>query len=177
MTVPWEGEIGPELPLTERAFLRDLAHATEEFFGQTTMVNIGVFRCATMYCLRAGASKARIVGVDIRPARAAIHPELKAEFIIEDSRTCHRGFEGPIHMLFIDGDHSYAVVAADIANWTTKVVVGGVVAFHDYSPLPTHLVRTPALEGVKRAVSEGMVEPKWSRLATVESIAAFRRVQ
>jgi hypothetical protein len=128
-----------------------------------------------MYCLRAGAPAARLVGIDIKPPCAPVHPELKAEFIIEDSRKCHAAFKGPIDFLFIDGDHHYAVVKADIANWSPKIVSRGIIAFHDYAPLPVDLAKNPQLEGVRRAVNEWHVLTSWVRLKAPDSIAAFRR--
>lgn len=47
--------------------------------------------------------------------------------------------------LYIDGDHSYEGVKADLAAWAPKVVPGGVIGFHDYE--------NPAY-GVKPAVQE-----------------------
>ena len=175
MAVPWETARGGVLRPAERSWLKDAATNAVKRFGQPTIVNIGVLWYASMYCLRAGAPKARIVGVDIKKdPTATIHPELEAEFIWEDSRRCHINFKGPIHLLFIDGDHDYPVIAADIANWTPKVVPGGVVAFHDYAPSKKHLVKWK-LEGVRRAIDEWAAKPGWKRIETSGSLAAFQR--
>ncbi|MBY0522435.1 MAG: class I SAM-dependent methyltransferase [Gemmataceae bacterium] len=40
----------------------------------------------------------------------------------------------PLDFLFIDGDHSYAGVAADFQNFASLVRPGGVIAFHDIIP-------------------------------------------
>lgn len=48
-------------------------------------------------------------------------------------------------LLYIDGDHSYEGVTADLRAWVPKVVSGGVVALHDYENTSY---------GVKRAVQE-----------------------
>ena len=58
-----------------------------------------------MYCLRAGAPYARLVGVDIETQPGAVHPELQAEFIWGDSRICHASFKAPVHLLFIVRKH------------------------------------------------------------------------
>lgn len=47
-------------------------------------------------------------------------------------------------LVFIDADHRYEAVKADIAAWAPKVRPGGVMAFHDYL----------IFEGVTRAVRE-----------------------
>jgi predicted O-methyltransferase YrrM len=48
-----------------------------------------------------------------------------------------------IDMVYIDADHSYASVKADILAWSDKVKVGGLIAGHDYG-----------MEDVSRAVDE-----------------------
>jgi len=104
----------------------------------------------------------------------SIHAELKARFIIGDSRKCHTKFKGPIHLLFVDGDHRYATVKADIANWASKIAPGGIVAFHDYAPTAKHLKKWQ-LQGIRQAVIEWARIAKWKRLPAVGSLAAFER--
>lgn len=171
--IPWKTVEGAELLLSERSWLRGAASAVSQCFEQPVIVNIGVYRCASMYCLRVGASQARIVGVDLKKPVGKIHPELNAEFIIMDSRTCP--FEDPVHFVFVDGDHRYPSVKADIANWVPKIVPGGVIAFHDYAPTAKNLKRRPHLAGVKRAVDEWAIVTNWRRSKIVESIIGFKR--
>jgi predicted O-methyltransferase YrrM len=56
-------------------------------------------------------------------------------------------FHEEIDLLFIDGDHSYKAVHADLEAWLPKLKDGGIVAFHDYN----------WAEGVRRAVQELVV--------------------
>ena len=54
------------------------------------------------------------------------------------------GFDEPVGLLWIDGDHSYAGVRRDFDEWFPKLAVGGYVAFHDTVNRwhgPTRLVR------------------------------------
>ena len=53
-------------------------------------------------------------------------------------------FEHSIDFLFIDGDHSYDGVKADVDNWFPKLKPGAVVLFHD----------TGWAQGVQRVVRE-----------------------
>ena len=161
MTDPWLGAHGGVIP-SERQWLKDAAADVARRYEQPTIVNIGVLWYASMYCLREGAPTARLVGVDIIPSAVKVPPGLNAEFIWEDSRVCHVGFEDSIHLLFVDGDHRYSGVRADITNWIPKVVPGGLVAFHDYAPTKKHLAS--GLRGVRRAVDAWSVEAKWTRL-------------
>ena len=53
--------------------------------------------------------------------------------------------------VFIDADHQYKAVRADIRHWYPKVKKGGVIAGHDYVP------GRPTSMGVVRAVTEAFV--------------------
>ena len=54
-------------------------------------------------------------------------------------------FDGSLSLVYVDADHSYEGVKADINAWYVKLVVGGVMAFHDFEATQY---------GVKRAVKE-----------------------
>lgn len=54
--------------------------------------------------------------------------------------------EGSLDFVFIDGNHDYAYVKADLEAWVPKVRSGGVVAGHDYYHFGD--------DGVVRAVDE-----------------------
>jgi hypothetical protein len=43
-----------------------------------------------------------------------------------------RKWHEPIKLLWIDGDHRYNGIVCDIKCWSRFVVIGGVMAFHDY---------------------------------------------
>ena len=46
--------------------------------------------------------------------------------------------DGSLDFVYIDGDHSFPYIAADIYEWTKKVRIGGVVSGHDYFNTPPH---------------------------------------
>ena len=60
-----------------------------------------------------------------------------------------------IDLLFIDGDHSYQGIKADLQAWLPKVKENGIVVFHDYS----------WAEGVRQAVKEDVfpLQVDWGR--------------
>lgn len=53
------------------------------------------------------------------------------EPLVMTSAEAARMLEGPVELLFIDGDHSYKGVRLDAELWLPKLVEGGVVMFHD----------------------------------------------
>ncbi len=80
-----------------------------------------------------------------------------------------------IALLFIDADHSEAAVRRDLANWTPRVKVDGVVALHDlwYHSIP----------GVARAITDWWCSEwdergaKWHPLGQHDYTVAFRRLR
>lgn len=188
--VDWQTIKGRDITTQERYWLRHypkgvLDWCTRGTGEKPTIVNIGVRYGASMYCLRAGCPQARLVGVDTHMERAWIGPQLdehgRLVLLKGDSRVCHTQVDYPVHFLFIDGDHHYDVIKADIANWTPKVIKGGTVAFHDYSPKAGAVKALPHLADVKRAVDEWVEaeRPKWlpASVPTTDcSIAAWTRM-
>lgn len=175
MTVAtWRSALGKAVIPVERAWLKAIAAEVEAEFGAAAViVNIGIFRGATMYCMRAGAPHARLVGIDtVYPQGVKLDPKAKAEVLVGDSGRLHAGFDGPVHLLFIDGDHSYGAVARDIAGWAPKVPAGGVIAFHDFAPDPKVAAKHA---GIKRAVLEWEQDAQWHLLTPAGSIRAYRR--
>ena len=89
------------------------------------------------------------VDVVIRPKFAALGRKYPDRLITLNMRTTEAARavpDGSLDFVFIDADHSYDAVAADIAAWRGKVRSGGILCGHDYGH-----VRFP---GVKRAVDE-----------------------
>jgi predicted O-methyltransferase YrrM len=69
--------------------------------------------------------------------------------------------------VFIDGDHG-AGIWRDVPTWTSKVMPGGVIAFHDYG------VRKITVQ-VKEAVDQWRSAVRWIALPQVGSTLAFKR--
>lgn len=164
---------------------RELIKTCAELFSGTArpaFVNIGVMWGCTVHCLRAGHFTARIVALDIKYAwKIKDKTLLNVEWIKGDSTIYHKQFRGPIDLLLIDGNHHYSTISADIAGWTPKVKVGGIVIFHDFKPTPHNLRQFPELADVKRAVSEWVQSErnqgrKWKTVNKVDSVIVFRRL-
>lgn len=70
-------------------------------------------------------------------------------------------FRWPIDFLFIDGDHNYEGVKADIAAWAGHVAPDGVVVFHDYG--------SETWPGVALAVDEWLDGESGFQIETVKA--------
>jgi predicted O-methyltransferase YrrM len=89
----------------------------------------------------------------------------KVHLVVGDSRTVEPP-AAPLHLLFIDGDHSYEGARADFDRWSAFVRPGGHVLFHDAVDAGGYGNVYP---GVTRAVSE----INWPRQPGAGSIAHF----
>ena len=76
----------------------------------------------------------------------------------------------PISLLWIDGSHDYEDVALDIADYTSHVVAGGIVAFDDSAG--------GAFPGVERAIAEwSATSGNFQRIATLRETSIFRKLR
>jgi predicted O-methyltransferase YrrM len=71
---------------------------------------------------------------------AVVRPSVEAAGLVAD---------GSCDFVFIDADHTYEAVRADIAAWRSKVKAGGILAGHDWC----------VYEDVRKAVTEGFGAP------------------
>jgi predicted O-methyltransferase YrrM len=70
-----------------------------------------------------------------------------------------------IGLIYIDGDHRYPGIKADIEAWLPKLAPGAPAIFDDYSG-----------QGVKRAVDEWCANKGWSIVDTLEQDGKIRAV-
>lgn len=126
---------GKSMVTEQREFLKRLAEIVQARFEYPIMVNIGVLLGCSLACLRAGALDGVIVGVDINLKRRFPGLEyrayLKTIFIECDSHEFARMFCSPVHLVFVDGSHSYEAASGDLKLWSAKIPVGGIIAIHD----------------------------------------------
>ncbi len=189
----WQVVPGAMLSRRERFWLVAMGHRLEEMvrtadaaasdpvIRDPLIVNIGVYKGASMHCLRKGAPGATLVGIDVGVSKVHAADVLRAELICQDSRQV--AWDRQIDLLFVDGGHTYEVVRSDIERFGPHVVAGGIMAVHDYARSTEYLEerasRYPARPplGVRKAVDELCTEDQgWEVLAIVDSIKAFRKV-
>jgi predicted O-methyltransferase YrrM len=75
------------------------------------------------------------------------------EPLVMTSEAAAAHIEGPVELLFIDGDHSYEAVRRDAELWLPRLIEGGTVMFHD--------VATAAYSGPRRIVREMVCRSPW----------------
>lgn len=170
ITTPWSA-----LTRKEREFLiRAARGVTKRFEPPVVMVNIGVEHGCSLHCLREGAPRAVIYGVDLSNTRLMGEPG--ARLVTGDSTRVHERFDRSIHLLFVDGGHDYETVRGDLA-WLAKVVKGGLAVFHDF--YDTHDGKCPWILGVGKAVREWAGTACWNgfwrEVERVDSIQAYRK--
>ena len=189
----WQVVPGAMLSRRERFWLVAMGHRLEEMVRTADaaasdpvtrdplIVNIGVYKGASMHCLRKGAPGARLVGIDVGVSMVHATDVLRAEMICRDSRQMG-AWDRPIDLLFLDGGHTYEVIRSDIETFGPHVVAGGVMAIHDYARSDEYLEERAILHpnrpplGVRKAVDELCTEDQgWKVLAIVDSIKAFRK--
>lgn len=177
----------------DRRLIKEYTALAASHFDPCTVLHIGVEMGASVYCSRAGAPGAAIFGVDVigedrLGGTLEQQDELDLIMIRGDSREVWKSFVADIHFLFIDGDHTLPVVSADARNWIPKVLVGGIVGFHDalqvdWAPFVTQaidewLAQCDVVEETSVGiVLSGETRPAWVELPHSELSRFFRRVR
>ncbi len=167
-------DVSSRLTKSERQWLLGLAvQVCSEVERKPVFVNIGVSQGCSMHCLRAGCESARLVGIDVRDQKVVGSELLNAELVIADSHEWHVHFQSPVDLLFVDGNHSFDGVTADLNGWMPKVPIGGIATFHDYGG------SQPAYCRVREALDAwlGHNGSCWSEVPAVDTIRALRRVE
>ena len=167
--IDWQNARGAEMRPDEREWILRMSAEMAGKFAKPTIVHIGVELGASLVCSLAGAPDARVVGIDLDTSKYVGPPGV--ELIEGDSTARAQHFHGPVHLLFVDGDHEREGVEADMRAWLGKVRPGGLVVFHDYEQ-PDF----PHTAGVKEAVDGwGWTDTAWEPIDGPGSIVAFRR--
>jgi MMP 1-O-methyltransferase len=95
--------------------------------------------------------------------------KLSATVIVGDTRTVPAGITD-VGMLWIDSTHTAAHVTAELAAWLSHVIVGGIVAFHDYGGATTPQLKAP----IDKAFAN---RRHWQVVAGFHTVIAFKRLR
>jgi predicted O-methyltransferase YrrM len=99
-----------------------------------------------------GGSTWEVFQQNVRGAGVESHVRAVRATTVEAGRAWGAGDGGPVGLLFIDADHSYAAVREDTETWLPHVVSGGVVAWHDHNAAHPGVVKV-----VEEVVASGVV--------------------
>lgn len=164
---------GAFMHIGDRKLIYTLSAAVAHIFNPCVIVHIGVEMGGSLYCSRAGAPDAFLYGVDktgLGQLRGTpVQKEtLNVTCIKGDSLDVWEDFQGPIHFLYIDGDHSYGTVVSDAARWGKLVPTDGFVAFHDCAECSW-------APEVNRAIDDVMISGIWEDLGMLGWSRYFRK--
>jgi predicted O-methyltransferase YrrM len=160
---------------------RALHAAASATTGRGAIVEIGSWKGRSTIWLASGARRARHRVVAIDP-HAGSHEDPSAstfdafrtnleraglagqvEVMVMTSADAARTMEGPVELLFVDGDHSREGAARDADLWLPRVLPGGVVMFHD--------VATSGYAGPRRIFQRRICwSPQFHRVRRVGSL-------
>jgi MMP 1-O-methyltransferase len=99
-------------------------------------------------------------------ARAGVKDQVVP--MIMTSQEAARGWNRPIRLLWIDGDHRYEPAKLDFTPWEPFLVEGGILALHD----------TIRKQGPKRVLWENVFRSsRFQEIAIVDNITAVRKVK
>jgi predicted O-methyltransferase YrrM len=88
--------------------------------------------------------------------------------MVMTSEQAARGWNKPIRLLWIDGDHRYESAKLDFTLWEPHLVQGGILAMHD----------TIRKKGPKRVLWEHVFRSdRFQEIAIVDNITAVRKVK
>jgi predicted O-methyltransferase YrrM len=154
---------------------------------QGVIVEIGSWKGKSTVALARGSAKKtheKIYAIDphsILPEERYFE-DTKSEFLanvaragIEDgvvpmimtSQEAAKGWNRPIRLLWIDGDHRYEPAKLDFTLWEAFLVEGGILALHD----------TIRKQGPKRVLWENVFRSsRFQEIAIVDNITAVRKV-
>lgn len=129
------------LRLDEAAYLYRLVRELQP----QTLVEIGRFRGGSTFLIAAALERGVVHSYDLEQRQGRSGSELDRQLVaaleryglsqrvqlhVADSRTAELP-EGPIDVLFIDGDHREDAVRADRDRWAPRLRLGGHLIFHD----------------------------------------------
>jgi predicted O-methyltransferase YrrM len=134
----------------------------------------------------------RVISVDLWPMYHPVVGDLRAAFtsnLVEaargisllnktikgDSSTVGSSLPQEVRpdLLFIDGDHTYGGVCKDIKAWSPRVLVGGVMIFHDVATGPN---AHPLHYEVKHAIDDEIDLKLWLLEDQVDTLVVYRRL-
>lgn len=162
----------------ERAFLEGLTAILPE---GARVINIGAFSGSSSVAILRGARDIKdfhLWSIDIMPclgeweyakACGLADPDRFMQ-ILGDSKVVGKRWLTKVHLVFIDGDHSYEGCKGDIEAWEPHVAEGGYLVLHDYEgPAAIGLATAAINDWFGEARKRG-----WIKVAKVDISVVFQ---
>ncbi len=177
-------KVGGMLTPTEVRYLYQLAQLVP---GKGVILEIGSFKGKSTISLALGSmaiSGKKVYAVDPHKvlAEEGYFEDTKAEFLknlkeagveslvvpmVVSSEEAAKGWDKPISLLWIDGDHRYEQVRKDFLLWEPHLIDGGLIALHD----------TIRKKGPKRVLWENVFRSnRFQDISIVDNITAVRKM-
>lgn len=135
-------------------------------------INIGAGAGTSALALLEGNPKLRVISIDINLRQLELERKAVREAgfihgrhaqILEDSVVEGQMWSSAVDLVFVDGDHTYNQVKADIQAWLPHIREGGILCGHDYG--------WEKWAGVKQAFDEETVG--LTRIALVDHLIGY----
>lgn len=175
-------------PAKTQVHPEELAALLRYAAGARHAVEIGVYHGATTARLRAVlAADGLLTAIDPHPPgrlgvsfeRAVAQREVArargatVQFARDTSQAVASRWTTPVDFLFVDGDHSWAGIAADWAGWRPWLAFGARVALHDAAAVTGE----PVHDSVRFTTEVIATDPDFVVRDTVRSLAVLERVR
>lgn len=79
-----------------------------------------------------------------------------------------------LDFVFVDGDHSLKGITRDWEDWSTRVVVGGLIALHD-TKVPSHNQNVQSLGSFKYFESHIRHDARFELIEQIDSLSVLKR--
>jgi len=103
-----------------------------------------------------------------------IRAQRKIVFVEKISSEAVTDVPGQLDFLFIDGDHSLEGIQRDWADWSARIVPGGIVALHD-TRVPDHNPDVAQLGSYQYFESHIRCDSRYELVEQVDSLSILRR--
>jgi predicted O-methyltransferase YrrM len=141
------GKIPGYVSVTELVML---AQWVNRYCGNGYVVNVGVWKGLSLAVMALVRDNDRVVGVDHFEGSSELPAVSKKDLVAECSenlqsvgvcpslltlpsvRAARLFDDGDVSFLFLDADHSYEAVKADLTVWVPKLMQGAILMIHDY---------------------------------------------
>lgn len=106
-----------------------------DYDGELNVTEIGLYNCATSIALKhyinSKGRKVKYTGIDNQKDKPIFPPDWMNLIIGNSNEVYNQITDNSQHLLFIDSCHCFSCVVSDFFCYSTKVKIGGYLAFHD----------------------------------------------